>query len=174
MTSVTNKLEDTIWCNDRSFGDNNNNGWIANGGDLSTYLYYGARERSNSAQNTSTVKNQPSLACANKNDAFTWKNSAGNGALDYPVGLLTEDEMVLAGGLARTASTFYLNNGSHYWSLSPHSFDNGYAHEYLSNYGNLDFNIVPASSGLRPSVSLKHGTPVISGDGTVADPYVIE
>ena len=41
------------------------------GGSLSTYLYYGANERSNWASNTSTVKNQPSLACANKNDAFT-------------------------------------------------------------------------------------------------------
>ncbi len=171
MTSVTNKLEDTIWCNDRSVGDGNNNGWIANGGDLNTNLYYGARERSNYADNTSTVKNQPSLACVNKNDAFTVSNGNGNQKLTYPVALLTEDEMVLAGGIAGSSSTFYLNNGSKYWSLSPHNSGIGF---YLDN-GSINYgNVSTSFRGLRPSISLKPGTPVVSGDGTANDPYVIE
>ena len=173
MNTVTNKLEDTIWCNDRSFGDNNNNGWIANGGDLSTWLHYGASERSDSAQNTSTVKNQPSLACANKNDRFTWKNSRGNGALDYPVGMLTEDEMVLAGGVAGKGSYSYLSSGSYYWSLSPNYLVNSSPRGF--NWGNSGINgdYVNSPYGLRPAVSLKHGTPVVSGTGSVDDPYVI-
>ena len=175
MTSYTNKLEDTVWCNDRSVGDNNNNGWIANGGDLSTYLYYGARERSNYAANTSTVKNQPSLACVNKNDRFTVNNGNGNGALDYPVALLTEDEMVLAGGLAGTTNaSFYLNNGSNYWSLSPYGFVYSGASEFSLVYGGISYNGVDYTGGLRPAVSLKPGTPVVRGSGTVDDPYVIE
>ena len=177
MTSYTNKLEDTIWCNDRSVGDNNNNGWIANGGDLSTYLYYGAMERSNYASDTSTVKNQPSLACTNKNDRFTVNNGNGNGALDYPVALLTEDEMVLAGGLAGSVSTFYLNNGSTYtsWSLTPIYFNTYYAFVfYVNDDGVIDYNNVDGTYGLRPSVSLKPGLPIVSGTGTVTDPYVIE
>jgi len=32
---------------------------------------------------------------------------------------------------------------------------------------------VGSTNGLRPSVSLKPGTPVISGDGTVSSPYKI-
>ena len=175
MNTVTGKLEDTIWCNDRSFGDGNNNGWIANGGSLTTYLYYGASERSNYAQNTSTVKNQPSLACANKNDRFTWKNTAGNGALDYPVGMLTEDEMVLAGGVAGKGSYSYLSSGSYYWSLSPSNFFfNNSAYEFRWNYSYIYYDFVNYTNGLRPAVSLKPGTPVVSGTGTVADPYVIE
>ena len=52
MTGVTNKLEDTIWCNDRSIG--RYNGWSSTGtinGSSSDYkaysLLYGAFERSN-------------------------------------------------------------------------------------------------------------------------------
>ena len=174
MNTVTGKLEDTIWCNDRSFGDNNNNGWIANGGSLSTHLFYGASGRSNYAQNTSTVKNQPSLACANKNDRFTWKNSAGNGALDYPVGMLTEDEMVLAGGVAGIGTYSYLSSGICYWSLSPFYFSYGSVEEFSWYNSYIGSNHVYAAYGLRPAISLKPGTPVVSGSGTVSNPYVIE
>ena len=175
MNTVTSKLEDTIWCNDRSVGNGNNNGWIANGGDLSTDLNYGAYQRSNYASNSSTVKKQPSLACTNKNDAFTVSNGNGNQKLTYPVALLTEDEMVLAGGLAGSSSTFYLNNGStYYWSLSPSDLYDNHANEFFVTYGNVVNYFVSGTAGLRPSVSLKPGMPVISGDGTVSDPYVIE
>ena len=176
MTGVTNKLEDTIWCNDRSFGDGNNNGWIANGGDLSTYLYYGAYQRSNYASNGSTVKNQPTLACANKNDAFTWKNGNGNQKLQYPTALLTEDEMVLAGGLASSANTFYLYNGNtNYWSLSPSNFSFGHASEFtLGNDGFLGYGIAYYSYGLRPAISIKPGQLITKGTGTTTDPYIVE
>ena len=175
MNEFTNKLEDTIWCNDRSVGDNNNNGWIANGGDLGTYIYYGARERSAQAQNTSTVMNQPSLVCVNKNDRFTVSNGNGNRALDYPVALLTLDELVLAGGLAGTQNTsFYLNGGSYYWFLSPDSFDERGAREFTMGSGDIRGSDVSNTGGLRPVVSLKPGTPVVKGTGTVNNPYVIE
>ncbi len=175
MTSYTNKLEDTIWCNDRSFGDGNNNGWIANGGNLSTYLYYGAHERSNLASNTSTVKNQPSLACTNKNDRFTVNAGNGNGALDYPVAMLTEDELVLAGGVAGMETNAYISSGSYYWTLSPFDFYlNRYANEFFVNSSYIIGGYVDSSYGLRPSVSLKPGQPVVRGTGIVEDPYVIE
>ena len=174
MNTVTSKLEDTVWCNDRSIGNGNNNGWIANGGDLNTYLYYGAYQRSNYASNTSTVKNGPSLACTNKNDAFTVSNGNGNQKLTYPVALLTEDEMVLAGGLAGSQSQFYLKNGStYYWSLSPSYFNKYGAGGFYVSDGYISNIDVAYASGLRPAVSLKPGTPVIRGDGTVTSPYII-
>ncbi len=176
MNTITNKLEDTVWCNDRSIGKYN--GWSATGSWGTDWednsLLYGAFERSNYATNTSTVKNEPSLACANKNDSFTVSTANGNGALTYPVALLTEDEMVLAGGLAGSQSQFYLNNGSTYhWSLSPSYFDNVYANEFYVYDGYVYNYYVYSTRGLRPSVSLKPGTPVVSGTGTVLDPYVI-
>ncbi len=174
MNTVTSKLEDTIWCNDRSMGDGNNNGWIANGGDLSTHLYYGAYQRSAYASDTSLVKNQPNLACANKNDAFTWKNSAGNSKLDYPVGMLTEDEMVLAGGVAELGTYSYLNSYSYYWSLSPKQYNSSGAVAFCWNTYRNRSEFVGAFRGLRPAISLKSSTQVISGNGTVTNPYVIE
>ena len=175
MNTVTNRLEDTIWCNDRSMGNGNNSGWIANGGSLSETLFYGAYQRSAYATNSSTVKNQPSLACANKNDSFTWKNGNGNQKLQYPVAMLTEDEMVLAGGVAgKTNGAFYLTTGNWYWSLSPFYFLRSSAYEFLLNTsGYIHYDSVFYPAGLRPSVSLKPRTPVVSGEGTVADPYVI-
>ena len=122
------------------------------------------------------MKNQPSLACANKNDAFTVKNGKGNQKLQYPVAMLTEDEMVLAGGVSGQANgAFYLTTGNWYWSLSPSNFGNSYADEfYLDAHGGISNDYVSGTGGLRPSVSLKPGTPVVSGTGTVADPYIIE
>ena len=176
MNTVTSKLEDTIWCNDRSVGNGNNNGWIANGGDLNTSLYYGATQRGNYEGNTSTVKNQPSLACINKNDAFTVSNGNGNGKLTYPVALLTEDELVLAGGVVGKKSTFYLNNGSRgqiYWSLSPQSFSHASVTVFEVNVGIVVGGNVEHVIGLRPSISIKPGQPIIRGSGSVLDPYVI-
>ena len=179
MTSYTNKLEDTIWCNDRSIGNYNNNGWIANGGDLSINLYYGAHERSNLASNTSMVKNQPSLVCTNKNDRFTVHNQNGNMALDYPAAMLTEDEIVLAGGVVNSNNSntsFYLYTGNYYWTLSPSIFDgDGYASGFVV-YGDGYFypTSVDNSYGLRPSISIKPGLPVVKGTGIASDPYVIE
>ena len=177
MTSYTGKLEDTIWCNDRSIG--RYNGWSETGAWGSDYkessLLYGAHERSNYASGTSTVKNQPSLGCVNKNDAFTVSSQKGNQKLTYPVAMLTEDEIVLAGGLAGSSSGFYLNTGQFYWSLSPYSFHyKGYVNEFrVASSGLLPYGSVSSTNGLRPSVSLKPGTPVVSGDGTSASPYLI-
>ncbi len=175
LATYTNKLEDTIWCNDRSMGNGNNNGWKANGGDLNTNLYYGARERSNWASNTSAVKNGPSLECTNKNDSFTVSNGNGNQKLTYPVALLTADEIVLAGGVAGKLSTFYLKNGTPgYWSLSPLGFHIRSVLIAVSEAKIYDEVAYWSANGLRPSVSLKPGQLITKGNGTATDPYVIE
>ena len=178
MLGVTNKLEDTIWCNDRSVGVGNNNGWIANGGDLSVFLFYGASQRSKTADDTSTVMDQPSLECVNKNDRFTVNNMKGNQALTYPVGLLTADEVVLSGGLpvgAANSQDSYLYNESHYATMTPYGFTNYfYVQIYGISWSTFSHGNTYADIGFRPVISLKPGTPVVRGSGIVTDPYVIE
>ena len=167
MTSYINQLEDTIWCNDRSI--TTKAGWDPTGNVTASSLYYAGYDR---FYNTHT----PSLACTNKNDSFTWKNASGNQKLNYPVAMLTVDEMMLAGGTGSTG-TFYLNSGSnYYWSLSPSNFgDNAANGFYVSNGGIYNAGGgVGYANGLRPAVSLKPGTSVASGTGTVSDPFVIE
>ena len=166
MTNYTNKIEDTIYCNDRSMNTQTNR-WIANGGDLTEILYYAPYGRMYTTYS-------PSLSCKNKNDAFTWENGNGNKKLTYPVGMITSDEVMLAGGRI-TNTTFYLYTGKDYWTMSPSNF-NFDAFQFLvayngGMYGNYD--VYSNYYGLRPVISLKTGTPVVSGTGTIVDPYII-
>ena len=120
-----------------------------------------------SAYNRST----PSLTCTNANDSFTVSTSNGNGALTYPVGLLTYDEYILAG-----RTTGYLNSGSEWWTLTPYAFI-GTHPLYTTGAYNLvgESNyIVSTSKGVRPAIVLKYGAMRTSGTGTTSDPFVVE
>ena len=155
----TSKLEDTVWCNDRSFteGDGFNN----------SATYYSARDRN--------YNSRPSLTCQNKNDRFTVSSSNGNGALKYPVALLTADEATLAGsGWDGYSYSNYLSTGQWWWTMSPDRFDGSnsyifYVESSLRNAGAYN------SAGVRPAVSLKPGTKfMIGGDGTANNPYIVK
>ena len=166
MTSCTNKLEDTPYCNDRIIYQLN--GWNSNGGDITSYLYFNAFGRTQSPYT-------PSLTC-NTNDAFTVSASNGNGKLTYPVGLLTADEIRLAGGKRDSNnSTYYLYTNQYWWSGSPDYFNVGNAVEFgVFSSGALSNGFVGGARGVRPAVSLKPGTKFSSGDGSYTDPYVVE
>ena len=178
MTSYTSQLEDTVWCNDRSIVTDLAN---SNGGNYSSYttLGYGTNKTlygpaSRVGDNVSNPT--PTLKCAQNNDKFTVNASNGNGALTYPVGLITADEMAYAGGVYNTRnSSFYLYTGQDYWALSPYSFTGSYAREfYLFSGGYLFSDYVGNSFGVRPSVSLQPGMAMTGGgSGTAADPFVI-
>lgn len=167
MTDYTDYLEDTIWCNDRRM-NTNTNGWNPNGGSLSEYLYYAPYGRARQTY-------QPSLTCL-KNDAFTVKETEiGNGNLDYPIALLTSDEIMLAGGSSSNNSSYYLYTGQDYWSASPYYFDSKYAYSFLVNSSGYLYDLhVTVTFGVRPSVSLVQGIGTERGTGTVGDPYIIK
>ena len=164
MTSYTDKLEDTTWCNDRSIYQLN--GWNPNGGDTTKSLYFGGYGRANSTY-------IPSLSC-NKNDAFTKDDVAiGNGKLTYPVGLITSDEVMLGGGKGTSNNTYYLYSYEEYWSGSPYYFLSYSFEFYVHSSGALDSYNVYNAIGVRPMVSLKPGTVFTSGDGSANTPYVV-
>ena len=156
MTSYTTQIEVTVFCNDRSYTKNG------------SALDFGAYNRLGS-------KKTPTLKCQNTRDKFTTSTSNGNGSLTYPVGLITADEIVYAGGkYTAQNSTFYLNCGTNFWALSPSYFTSSKAYEfYLTSDGNLNSNIVNYSNGVRPSVSLQPGIAMTGGSGTATDPFVI-
>ena len=175
-------LEDTIWCNDRSMNtlqhskatsnsnyDYVNNGWISNGGSLDISLRYGAYGRVELVM--------PDLSCPNKNDSFTVNEStSGNGALTYPVGLLTAEEMILAGGqsydVSHTNTDFYLYTNKSWWAMSPSHY-RAMAYEYnVDSNGYVSGYFIDSTSGVRPSISLKQTVKVApGGDGSSATPY---
>ena len=152
------KLEDTVFCNDRSMLNENENGWNPNGGSTSTILNF---------KNYST--SNKSLECINETDRFSVSNTKAQ--LKYPIGLLTVPELVLADN----GSNPYFFNGQKVWLGSPGSFSyfNGaYVRELLYNgwaNGNVNYSV-----GVRPSISLKPSSFASLGDGSYTNPFVVE
>ena len=175
MTNYTNKLEDTIWCNDRSIyskGGWNPNGGVTTEGDELPYLIFSGIGRIGGL--LYAVPN-PSLSCSRDIDKFTTSSSNGNGSLTYPVGLLTADEVMLAGAGGANGganNSYYLYTGNSWWTGSASIFDfNTYELSATSDSSLTNFTIY-SPLGVRPCVSLVSGTEM-TGSGTVDDPYVV-
>lgn len=178
MTAYTNSLEDTVWCNDRSLYDvggwGKNNDVLEISGEQDGKMIFNANYRV-------YIAGQPGLNCANKNDAFTFNDEVnGNGDLDYPVGLMTLDEAVLAGFSwykYDSVSDNYLNNGKGWWLMSPslvsaNSVYVGVAYSVVDNV--TPVYVSNGLGGVRPMISLKSGLRILSGEGTSNKPFVIE
>ena len=169
LTSYTDKLADTIWCNDKS---------TVSGG-----LGYGTNATDYGAYNRLDSTKQPTLKCPNDNNGgklskFTVDDTTnGNGNLTYKIGLLTADEIAFAGSIAYTynRSTYLQENATdtYWWSLSPRYFDGGHARVWYVRSGFLGSNYVSTYSGLRPAISLVSSTS-ITGNGTSDNPYVVK
>ena len=210
LTAYTEKLADTIWCNDKSTdkdvtanliesanGVLNKEYIVLNGlGYQKEKTMYGSAIRNmgfeSIAEKNSTNGTGPSLICPNDNDGgklskFTVDDTVnGNGNLDYKIGLLTADEMVLAG--MATYSVYYNNNydenpvtsylrsnaNDYYWTLSPAIFLDGLAKVWTyTDYAMMDGNGDGESDALRPVVSLKSATTISGGNGTASSPFVV-
>ena len=148
-------LVDSIYCNDRSLSSGTGIG--------TTETNYKALERLNENKT-------PTFYCTQSNDKFTVNTSKGNGSLQYPVGLITADEVAYAGGVYNTNnSKYYLYNGNNYWTMSPAHF--GGAIEFgLYPSGNLGVNVVSPIGGIRPVITL-NGSTKLQGTGTKTDPF---
>ena len=157
--------KDQIFCNDRSADSTQTASWTSTG----AIYYYGARDR------LSTNK-APILTCPTESDKFTSKESSiGNKALDYPVGLITADEVAMAGGVGGTTNgSYYLYTNQYYWLGSPYFFSSsGRANEYsVRSSGDLSDRGVYYDSGARPVVSLSSKAK-LSGSGTYNDVYTV-
>ena len=163
MMSYTYKLEDTIWCVDRTLSSGSFAGKDIDAG--THYSDFGAYNRFYKTYS-------PSVICSNeKRDGFTVSTVfGGNGALTYPVGLLTGDEALLAGA---NYSPNYLYSGNDMWLLSPASYY-GQVSNFRTSGGRLASGLGSDRFAVRPAVSLIKGTKYIDGDGTADDPYVVE
>ena len=161
LKSFEDKLEDIIFCNDRKISDLG--GWNPNGGSITSNAI------------TFNVDGGTSLKCENKNDRFTVESTNGNGALIYPVGLLTQSEMILA----NFGSSSYLNNKQNILLITPALFSvqKNISDTYVgcSSVGcsSSGFCTVKRSFSVRPVISLKPNTYFSSGDGSFTNPFVI-
>ena len=162
--------QDQILCNDRSAttSDSGTPGEISGSMSTSTTYYYGAYGRLYKSKS-------PQLKCPTESDKFTSrKSSIGNKALEYPVGLITADEVAMAGGkLGTSNSSYYLYTNQYYWSGSPSNFSSGGAYGFdVDGGGYLRSDYVHATDGARPVVSLSSKAK-LSGSGTYNDVYTV-
>ena len=163
-------IRDNLFCNDRSISVNEPNGYSNKG--------YGIEKTSyrwdDFADNA--YNNKMLLMCPQKNDAFTVSDTnKGNGSLEYGIGLITTDEVVLAGGWSSANLNYYLYNGQDYWTLSPINFSGHTSHaRFVNSDGVAQSNYtVNGSIGTRPVLNLSSDS-LKSGDGTINNPYTVE
>ena len=154
--------QDQIFCNDRSPGSTQTAAWTSTG---VTY-YYGASDRLN-------TNKAPILTCPEESDKFTSKQSSiGNKALEYPVGLITADEVAMAGGVYGTGnSNYYLYTGQFFWAGTPFYFNGSNVALFgVHSLGSLSY--MSQNSAVRPVISLV-STVKLFGDGTYTNPYTV-
>ena len=130
----------------------------------------------------------PSLLCENENDLYTLSSSnQGNKALSYPIGLITADEVMLAGtggGLLDGTYNYqptnlngYLIIGNYFWTMTPaggyipFGGTSWYSRMFSMNLtGSIDDYATYNENSLRPVINLKADV-TITGEGTKENPY---
>ena len=174
LTNYTKYLSTSaVYCNDRSLGTGQTYSASAN---FNFAPYYRMDyERG--------AKANPSYNCTDIRDAFSAENTSAK--LDYPISLMTADEIAFAGGVAfetmNTPYAWFISNSagtqvsSYWWSLSPNYWDGSYAYVWIwiSVNASLNFDHVGYAYGVRPAISLKSCIKYSTGEGTSESPYEI-
>ncbi|HBA38011.1 MAG TPA: hypothetical protein DCY94_04760, partial [Firmicutes bacterium] len=175
-------VSDEIFCNDRSTPGQSATGWSSDTGlgYGSNATAYGAvaREGWNGTAKYDTPS--PQFTCQQKNDAFTVSDTTkGNGALTYPVGLITADEIVAAGSGNGNNRHYYLYKSSSYrcWSLSPSIMEiNNHAYVFvIAAGGNLGhFDVTGTDISVAPVINIApEYAATMTGEGSTTSPYKI-
>lgn len=162
-TSLKNdsNVVDNIFCNDRSTSSS----WSSR---PSSNLLYNGHIRNLSYSNAS-------LWCENKLDKFTISSTLGNGSLTYPVGLITIDEVAMAGGYFATDNkNYYLYTGTFYYTMTPNFFrSTGTAFVFIvNNTGKFPNSSIGSTAYIRPVINL-NGNVKLSGTGTYDNVYEV-
>ena len=175
-------ISDSIFCADRTashtasgtYGDQQGKGGGTPELEVkgTTSYYFGAYGR------LFALDTGPSLKCSQDLDKFTVSTDNGNGALTYPVGLISADEMVAAGAVYDEDGTrntsFYLYNNQAYWMISPNYYTSSNARVFaLSANGVVSNPVVTQTTyGIRPVINLSKDV-ILSGSGTYDDVYTV-
>lgn len=155
LNSYDNYIEDVIYCNNRNI--QSLGGWGVSGS-LSNPLVFKGEE--------------DNLSCERTTDQFsTFNNSA---KLNYKVGLLTADESKLLNDITLRQN---INSG---WLITPKEYTTiGFMHNGYNDYNTMGvFYDSPmnyeTTCNIRPTISLKPNTMYTAGDGSLANPYLVE
>ena len=164
------------FCGDRSVLTSQDNVGVGN-----NITYYAGYLR--------VISSTPNLKCENMLDYYTISSaSTGNKALTYSVGLITADEVLLAGisggifngnqNQQQYSLKSYLTIGNYFWTMTPigfyipYSLNSNYSDVFFVDItGFIDDTYTIDVLGLRPVINLK-STLKFTGDGTKNNPYI--
>ena len=165
LLNYANKInKNASFCNDRTLYSGSGIGWVT--------TYYGAYNRLD-------TNKKPIFKCISNSDVFTTNESDyGNKALQYPIGLISADEVAFAGGvLFKNNTNYYLYTNQYYWTMTPRYFEGANDTAYIFDMekeGFLGNGVVSSSLGVRPVINIKATAEITGGDGTSTNPYIIE
>ena len=167
------------FCNDRRIAGANETFWNGDtkrGYGTNTTAYAPFSRFLTTSGSWASTQN-PILKCSQlSSDMFTPTGSSkGNKKLSNPVGLITADEVVFAGGKGGTNNqSYYLYTGQNYWTMSPYGFNDGYARVFcVASNGFLGYSVVYYTWGVRPVINIDSDVTISSGDGTSSNPFII-
>jgi len=194
-------IADTMFCGDKTRRE----GYTTKG--FGTNItYYGAYDR---LDETST-ESVPTVKCGDRSEiadtgltdeqlaysrytskidmtTHTNKGVLLNNDLTYPIGLMSADELVMAGAFKYTYNRYYYLYDAYgyatktltyyWWGMSPYAlFGSSRAHESISSAPNSSLNSsnVNSTNGVRPVINLKAGILFNDGVGTIDSPYTVK
>lgn len=113
-------------------------------------------------------KKSPSIACPTTTMDF-------GGKIEQKVGLITADEVSLAGGVYNTENfNYYLYNGESFFTMTPSEYYNYRSYIFtVNNNGALVTSPTNEQAGVRPVINIQ-STVTVSGQGTIDNPYIID
>lgn len=173
QTNYASYLIDAGFCNDRTVY-----------GTGSTFGAYGRL----------SVNKSPQFACPNADDLLTTSSNSSGEKLNYPIGLITADEVAYAGNVfvpysqtnggsypfnGRGSNTYYLFHAlsGQAWTMTPigavDQWSGTMAYISPSYFTNYDTNSSSTTRGVYPVINLKADVKTITGDGTSNNPYRI-
>ena len=180
LTNYTKYLSTSaVYCNHRSEGTGQTYNYASSPSSQFNFAPYYRMD-----YDTKGAKANPSYNCTDIRDAFSVDNTSAK--LDYPISLMTADEIAFAGGVAfktmNTPYAWFISNSAgtqvstYWWSLSPVYWDGSSAGVWgwYPDVANLGSSIdVSNTFDVRPAVSLKSCTLYSTGDGSTTNPYTI-
>ncbi len=131
------------------------------------YNVFASYDRLGQAISNFSKANAPTLKCPVTNESY-------GGDYRLKAGLITADEMVLAGENMYLSGNSYLNvkdSSAYYWTMTPSSFNNNGSGWYQSN--SIYVSLISDIRAVRPVINVMANTDFVSGDGTIDNPYVL-
>ena len=181
LNGYASKLSSKAYfCNDRSLSNTSASGYnnLGYGQNPTLYKAYDRLGGWGGSESSPAFIFNPSLICNQANDKFTVDKTSGNGKLIYPVGLITADELLMAGANPdKTNPLFYLYSGSSFFTMTPSFYRalTGNVQLYTLNGNGLlqRFSTSYTALAIRPVINIDPNQIEFSGNGTMQDPYIL-